>query len=68
MDDVRFPPNTYRGRALTFCYGYTSKGNEKIDVLCEIVSMAAHLRNLGALRILTQRDYCTEAAKHPAPI
>jgi hypothetical protein len=37
MDDVRFPPNTYRGRALTFCYGYTSKGNEKIDVLCEIV-------------------------------
>jgi peptidoglycan/xylan/chitin deacetylase (PgdA/CDA1 family) len=42
-------------------------GPETFDVLCNIVSMAAQLRNLGKLRIVTQREYCTEAVNRPAP-
>ena len=42
-------------------------GPETFDVLCGIVSMAAQLRDVGELRILTQREYCTEAVNRPAP-
>jgi peptidoglycan/xylan/chitin deacetylase (PgdA/CDA1 family) len=42
-------------------------GPETFDVLCQIISMAAQLRDVGELRILTQREYCTEAVNRPAP-